>query len=363
MNIVNVMWAGGTPYMSIHKVHRQVLSHAGADARISNWLLLGSGLCCGLGSTREWHMPSRALKGRHFWRLLRPWLRMRLRKALNEAQAEVVLLDGGGVARLVLPLLQQVPQVRAKVLFHGKTRLSASDVRLLRMFPAERLSIAAVSQTLATSLEHDLGRPVRTLRMALDPLAFAEPLLSRDAARQALQLPQVAGVMLGAVGRLVESKGFEMLIEAFAKASARQSDLQLAIIGEGPLRAVLQARIDALGLAGRVHLSGHRDDLQQLYRAFDWLLVPSRSEGLGLVVQEAVMADVPVVCSDLQVFREQLQDTGGYLPVANENAWAEAIEHCSVLGAPAVAARQRKALAPEQAWQAFCNGSQSLLRS
>lgn len=53
MNIVNVMWAGGTPYMSIHKVHRQVLSHAGADARISNWLLLGSGLCCGLGSTRS----------------------------------------------------------------------------------------------------------------------------------------------------------------------------------------------------------------------------------------------------------------------------------------------------------------------
>ena len=38
-------------------------------------------------------------------------------------------------------------------------------------------------------------------------------------------------------------------------------------------------------------------------------------------------------------------------------------EGCSVLGAPAVAARQRQALAPEQAWQAFCNGSQSLLRS
>ncbi|AYG46949.1 glycosyltransferase [Pseudomonas sp. Leaf58] len=363
MNIVNMMWAGGTPYMSIHKVHRQVLSQAGTDARISNWLLLGSGLCCGLGSTREWHMPSRALKGRHFWRLLRPWLRMRLRKALNEAQAEVVLLDGVGVARLVLPLLQQLPQVRAKVLFHGKTRLSASDIRLLRNFPAERLSIAAVSQTLAASLEHDLGRPVQTLRMALDPLAFAKPLLSREAARQALQLPQVNGVMLGAVGRLVESKGFEMLIEAFAKASARQPGLQLAIIGEGPLHTMLQQRIGALGLDGRVHLIGHRDDLQQLYRAFDWLLVPSRSEGLGLVLQEAVMADVPVVCSDLEVFREQLQDTGCYLPVADERAWAEAIERCTAIGAEAVAARQRQALAPEQAWLAFRNGSQSLLRS
>ncbi|MEB6591223.1 glycosyltransferase [Pseudomonas asiatica] len=363
MNIVNMMWAGGTPYMSIHKVHRQVLSHAGADARISNWLLLGSGLCCGLGSTREWHMPPRALKGRHLWRLLRPWLRMRLRKALAEAKAEVVLLDGIGVARLVLPLLQQIPEVRAKVLFHGKTHLSASDIRLLRMLPVERLGIAAVSGTLAESLRRDLGRPVQTLRMALDPLAFVEPLLSRDKARQALQLPQAAGMMLGAVGRLVESKGFEMLIEAFAKARAQQPDLHLAIIGEGPQHAMLQARVDALGLAGCVHLCGHREDLQQLYRAFDWLLVPSRSEGLGLVVQEAVMADVPVVCSDLQVFREQLQDTGGYLPVADECAWAEAIAHCTALSAPAVAARQRQALAPEQAWQAFRNGSQSLLRS
>lgn len=363
MNIVNMMWAGGTAYMSIHKVHRQVLSHAGADARISNWLLLGSGLCCGVGSIREWHMPLRALKGRHFWRLLRPWLRMRLRKALNEAQAEVVLLDGVGVARMVLPLLQQAPQVRAKVLFHGKTRLSASDIRLLRRLPAKQLSIAAVSRTLAESLEHDLGRPVQALRMALDPLAFVEPLLSREAARQALRLPQVTGVMLGAVGRLVESKCFEMLIEAFATATANQPGLQLAIIGEGPLRAVLQARIDALGLAGCVHLMGYRDDLQRLYRAFDWLLVPSRSEGLGLVVQEAVIADVPVVCSDLQVFREQLLDAGCYLPVADEHAWAEAIERCAVLSAAAVAARQRQALAPEQAWLAFRNDSQSLLRS
>jgi len=363
MNIVNMMWAGGTPYVSIHKVHRQVLSNAGADARISNWLLLGSGLCCGLGSTREWHMPSRALKGRHVWRLLRPWLRLRLRRALTEAGADIVLLDGIGVARLVLPLLQGVPQLRAKVLFHGKTRLNSGDIRLLRGLPPDRLSIAAVSQTLAESLQRDLGRPVQTLRMALDPLAFSGPLRSRDQARQALRLPHDAELILGAVGRLVESKGFEMLIEAFAQARARQPGLQLAIIGEGPLQAVLQARIDALGLAGCVHLRGYREDLQQLYRAFDWLLVPSRSEGLGLVVQEAVMADVPVVCSDLQVFREQLGDTGGYLPVADQRAWAQAIEDCPLQDAAQMAARQRQALAPEQAWQAFCNRSQKLLRN
>lgn len=362
MNIVNMMWAGGSPYMSIHQVHRQVLSNAGADARISNWLLLGSGLCCGLGSTREWHMPQRALKGRHLWRLLRPWLRMRLRKALAEAQADVLLLDGIGVARLALPLLQKFPGVRAKVLFHGRTRLQASDIRLLSALPAERLSIAAVSHTLAQSLERDLGRPVQTLRMALEPETFRHALMSREQARQALALPSGSEQVIGAVGRLVESKGFDMLIEAFAKGAALQPHLHLAIIGDGPLRGALQARVEALGLRERVHLCGYRDDLRQLYNALDWLLVPSRAEGLGLVVQEAVMADVPVICSDLPVFREQLEGAGRYLPVGDLDAWADAIAHCDACGAAALAARQRQALAPEAAWLAFQHGSASLLR-
>ncbi|MGJ7551964.1 glycosyltransferase [Pseudomonas alloputida] len=362
MNIVNMMWAGGSPYMSIHKVHQQVLSQAGADARISNWLLLGGELCHGRGSTRVWHMPQRALKGKHLWRLLRPWLRLRLRRALKAAGAEVILLDGVGVARLVLPVLQHIPEVRAKVLFHGMTRLTASDVNLLNQLPADRLSIAAVSRTLAQSLEHDIGRPVQTLRMAFDPQAFTRPLLSREQAREALALPDTGGPVLGAVGRLVESKGFEMLIEAFASAVEHQPGIRLAIVGDGPLRASLQARIDARGLAGSVHLCGHHDELQQLYRAFDWLLVPSRAEGLGLVVQEAVMADVPVVCSDLPVFREQLLESGCYLPVGDVEAWAREIARCDVPRALAMAARQRQTLAPEAAWQAFCDGSHSLLR-
>lgn len=361
MNIVNMMWAGGSPYMSIHKVHHQVLSQAGAHAHISNWLLLGGELSCGVGSTRQWNMPQRALKGRHAWRLLVPFLRRRLRRALLAAQADVLLLDGVGVARLVLPLLQQLPGVRAAILFHGETRLSRADVQLLLSVPLDRLDIAAVSQTLAQSLEQDLGRPVRTLRMALDPAAFSASLLTQDQARQTLGLPQ-QGQIFGAVGRLVASKGFEVLLEAFAKAHAGQPDLHLAILGEGPLRASLQARIEALGLSANVWLCGHRESLHQLYRAFDWLLVPSRAEGLGLVVQEAVMADVPVVCSDLAVFREQLAEGGGYLPVGDTQAWAQAIARCTQLDAAEVALRQRQALAPEQAWQAFQQGSAELLR-
>ncbi|QVM94078.1 glycosyltransferase [Pseudomonas entomophila] len=360
MNIVNVMWSGGSPYMSIHKVHRDLLVHAQSDARVCNWLLLGDGLCSSFGPVRSWHLPQRLLKRRIPYVLAMPWLRWRLRKALAEASVDVLVLDGLGVARLFLPLARQMPEVRVAVLFHGKTRLSTNDVRLFRSLPPERLSIAAVSATLARSLEQGLGCPVSTLRMALDPQAFAQQLLGREDARQALALP-VQGPLLGAVGRLVEGKGFEMLIEAFAQVREHQAGLRLAILGDGPLRGRLEAQAKALGVEGSVHFGGHRDDLVQLYPAFDWLLVPSRSEGLGLVVQEAVLSGVPVFCSDLPVFREQLGEAGCYLPVGDLAAWADAIGHCGLRDAAAQAREQWQAMAPEERWVAFKEGSIGLL--
>ncbi|WP_028694981.1 glycosyltransferase [Pseudomonas cremoricolorata] len=362
MNIVNVMWAGGSPYTSVHKVHRQILSHAGPQASVSNWLLLGTGTCCSVGSIREWHMPSRALKGRHLWRFMLPWLRLRVRKELQASAADVLLLDGLGVARLVLPVLRDLHHVHASVLFHGSTRLRDSDIRLLRSLPAERLNIVAVSNTLAFTLEQTLGRPVHTLRVALEPQWFVEHLLSREQARCELALQDDQRPIFGAVGRLVESKGFEMLIEAFGKVHGQDKRARLVILGEGNHRDRLEARIKALGLGDTVQLCGYRDDLSRLYRAFDWLLVPSRSEGLGLVLQEAVMAGVPVISSDLPVFREQLKEAGCYLPVAQGEAWSKAIEGCALRSAPAVAAEQYRVLAPEQAWRAFQQRAQDLLR-
>jgi glycosyltransferase involved in cell wall biosynthesis len=136
---------------------------------------------------------------------------------------------------------------------------------------------------------------------------------------------------------------------------------QLAILGDGELRTHLQARAEALGVADSVRFCGHRDDLARLYPAFDWLLVPSRSEGLGLVLQEAVLSGVPVICSDLPVFREQLGEAGCYLPVGDQPSWAEAIASCVARDGPAVAREQWQALAPEQGWAAFKAGSASLL--
>jgi glycosyltransferase involved in cell wall biosynthesis len=363
MSILNVMWASGAPYASTHKVHQQILSQAPASVPIETWLLQGPASECGVevGGVREWGMTSAQLKGRHFWRLARPWMHYRLQRALEASEVRVLLLDGLGVARALLPSIERLPHVRSVVIFHGSTRVQAADRALFQRFPTSRLTVVAVSQTLATSLSEDLQRPVMTLRSAFDPAAFRSVLLTREQARARLGLPVDNTSVLGAVGRLVAGKGFACLIDAFAAASHERPDLRLVIVGEGAARAELQARIDASGLRGKVFLPGHVNDVAQLYRAFDWVAMPSLNEGLGLIMQEAVMAGVPVLASELDVFREQLGDAGWYAPVEDASAWRDAIVRAFSVSADAIAADQYRALAPDQAWLDFSQASRALL--
>jgi glycosyltransferase involved in cell wall biosynthesis len=363
MSILNVMWAGGSPFASIHKVHQQILSQADPAASVKTWLLQGHGSVGGVnvGDVREWGLSSARLKGRHFWRLMRPWTRANFQKALKDSDARVLLLDGLGVARTLLPILKTLPHLRAVVIFHGSSRLHAADRALFQQFPASRLTLAAVSNTLAALLARDLQMPVMTLRSAFDPVAFRAAVLPRGEARVRLGLPLDDTPVLGAVGRLVEEKGFACLLDAFAKVLQHRPDLRLVIIGEGPTRAALQARIDSLGLRASVSLPGHLNDAARLYSAFDWVAIPSLDEGLGLIMQEAVMAGVPVLSSELAVFREQLADAGWYAPVDDVSAWSDAIERALSVSPGTIAADQYQALAPDQAWRDFSQTARTLL--
>ncbi|AKJ97545.1 MULTISPECIES: glycosyltransferase [Pseudomonas] len=363
MSIINVMWAGGAPFASVHKVHHQILSRMEPAMPVKTWLLQGSAAACqvDVGPAREWRLTSARLKGRHIWRLFKPLMHSRFRQALLDSDARVVLLDGVGVARALLPVLKDMPQIRVVVIFHGATRLSIAARELLRGFPVSRLTLAAVSETLATSLQQTLGIPVTALRSAFDPAAFRSALLSREEARARLGLPGTGGRVFGAVGRLVSNKGFASLLEAFGRAAADHPDWRLVIVGEGPRRPALQARMAQPDLAGKVLLTGHLEDVARLYKAFDWVLIPSLDEGLGLILQEAVLAGTPVLASELAVFREQLGDTGWYAPINDEGGWSEAITRAAQVPVDKVAAAQYQALAPEEAWLSFSQTARQLI--
>ena len=115
------------------------------------------------------------------------------------------------------------------------------------------------------------------------------------------------------------------LLRAFARLG--QSDCFLIFVGEGPLRAELEAEASALGVSERVIFSGfvNQTHLPELYRAADLLVLPSDYDGCPLVVCEAMSCGCPVVLSDAIPGRFELVrhgDTGFIYPCGNVDALA-----------------------------------------
>ncbi|BAV65633.1 glycosyltransferase family 4 protein [Sphingobium cloacae] len=109
---------------------------------------------------------------------------------------------------------------------------------------------------------------------------------------------RVAGKRIVAVGRLVPQKGFDLLLDAFARVSERMPGWSLTIWGEGPERAKLEAQRDALGLRKRVALPGVTKEHGGWLREADIFVLSSRFEGWGIVIGEAMAAGIPTIAFD-----------------------------------------------------------------
>jgi glycosyltransferase involved in cell wall biosynthesis len=103
--------------------------------------------------------------------------------------------------------------------------------------------------------------------------------------------------------------------------------LTLAIAGDGPLRESLATQASALGIAGRVHLLGHRPDVQALYDAADVFTLPSLYEAMPYALLEAMSAGLPVVATNVSGVPEVVLPgcTGTLVPPANAHALAAAL--------------------------------------
>lgn len=146
-----------------------------------------------------------------------------------------------------------------------------------------------------------------------------------------------------AVGRLVEKKGFDVLLDAAAKLRTQRPDLRVRIVGDGPLLTDLRAQADRLGIDDAVEFTGPRshDDTLTDIAAARLLCLPARidrdgdRDSMPVVVKEAMAAGVPVVVSDVAALTEMVDgEVGRVVPPDDPDRLAVALDEILELSEP-----------------------------
>lgn len=265
------------------------------------------------------------------------------------------IIPQGLVAILLKKLLFR--RLRVVLTAHGgdlHADMGGLGRRVLQWTMREADALAVVSEDMRR-LAIELGMPaarVVVASMGVDTAAFSPP--PTGTPRQGLLF----------VGRLAEKKGVTYLLDAFARLQPRHPGLALDIVGDGPLRAGLEAQAQALGIAGAVRFRGARPpaEVPGFFRQAALFVMPSvvaasgDQEGLGLVAAEALASGCPVVAHDLPAVRDLVLDgrTGRMVPPKDTAALADAID--TLLAQPeqaaTLAADGRRYILDNYSWEA-----------
>ena len=184
-----------------------------------------------------------------------------------------------------------------------------------------RLRLLGVSDAVRDDIRDSLpGWPaerIETLYNRVDLAAIDGELLSREQARVHLGLPVDAWVV-GNVGRLHPDKDQATLLHGFAQAlPALPVGSLLVIMGSGKLEAPLKALAATLGIELQVRFLGQVAHGRRYFRAFDVFALSSDHEPFGMVLLEAMAAEVPVISTDCGGGAEVVAGVGGLFPLGD----------------------------------------------
>jgi len=208
-------------------------------------------------------------------------------------------------------------------------------VRAVDSWTARHLNAGfhAISRAVATDAEMNLriaGESIEVIPRgrARSRLGWPSPDRS-NRARHALALPNDAELVL-CVGRQEARKGHVTLIEAWAGVAEARPGSHLVFAGRPGLASPAIARALSelpIGIRERAHVVGHTEDIGALLSAADVFVFPSRHEGLGGALLEALAMSLPVVASDLPAFTEFLvpEENAILVPAGCASAFAGAI--------------------------------------
>ncbi|HEU4534954.1 MAG TPA: glycosyltransferase [Polyangiaceae bacterium] len=217
---------------------------------------------------------------------------------------------------------------------HGEHLASGRRLWLRRLAAAAADAYVAVSPTTAAVAREHRECPAGKLTVianGTDLSRFPAPAEAAAAARASLGVgPDVR--LVGTVGRMVPEKNHALFLRALAPLLG--PSLKLVLVGDGPLRADLEAQKAGLANAEHVVFPGMRSDVPDLLAALDVFVLSSSTEGLPVVLLEAMASRLPVVSTAVGGIPDVVPDGAGVLvPPHDDAALRGAVE--AMLGDPA----------------------------
>ncbi len=221
--------------------------------------------------------------------------------------------------------LARVPLVHTK---HGADPVDGRAAMLRR--GAARLATAYVAVSRQTAQDAVSGRDVaphavEVIENGIDVDAYAPSQEAQRELRKELRIPPDA-LVVGTVGRLAVIKNQPLLVHAMARALGQ--NVHLILVGEGPHRQEVEQAVGKLLHPESVHLLGQRLDVARLLPGFDVFALTSDSEGLPMVLLEAMACAVPVVSTDVGGIPDVIEEnvTGYLVPKGDEQALASRLK-------------------------------------
>lgn len=181
---------------------------------------------------------------------------------------------------------------------------------------------AFVAQSNLKMLEAQIGMCVPRSTVVRNPVGR-----SLRAKSLPIPMPEPGGVArFACIARLhLPSKGQDLLLSALSSSKWKRRAWTLDFYGEGPQRRTLDRLIGRHGLQDRVAIRGHTSDMDEVWQTHDLLLLPSRYEGMPLVLIEAMLSGRPSVGTDVGDVAELLAEgMTGFIAEAPSIAFLEA---------------------------------------
>ncbi|OLN33924.1 glycosyltransferase [Desulfosporosinus metallidurans] len=274
------------------------------------------------------------------------WARRKEIDLVHTHGSRANLLGRLGAKWLGIPTLTTV---HSSLAHDYRSPLSASIALALDRLTLPLTSgIITVSEYLAEEVASRGGKNLITIYNGQAPISFAARNSSRQQFRTQWRIPADA-LVLGTIGRLHPTKGQSHLIKAATLLHSTFPNLHLLLIGEGPLRQELELELQHLALP--YTLTGYLPKAHETLPAMDLFVLPSVSEGMGLVLLEAMQAGVPIVATAVGGIPEVIRagKDGLLVPSGDVNGLAQAC--ASIIENPNLA--KSLVLSGQDRWQIF----------